>query len=133
MIGKTHPLLNEKHHLKDSFLCEFLLLNDFLTQKNQVLYQPISKFPVITRDLSFLIEKKYHFFDIIQTIKSNLSFDLVDCQLFDVYQTNEEQQLSLALRFTFSNPYKNLQNAEIDKNLAQIITTLIQNYQITIR
>lgn len=59
--------------------------------------------------------------------------DLVDCQLFDVYQTNEEQQLSLALRFTFSNPYKNLQNAEIDKNLAQIITTLIQNYQITIR
>ncbi|WP_373402524.1 phenylalanine--tRNA ligase subunit beta [Candidatus Phytoplasma solani] len=133
MIGKTHPLLNEKHHLKDSFLCEFLLLNDFLAQKNQVLYQPISKFPVITRDLSFLIEKKYHFFDIIQTIKSNLSFDLVDCQLFDVYQTNEEQQLSLALRFTFSNPYKNLQNAEIDKNLAQIITTLIQNYQITIR
>ncbi|WP_349401748.1 phenylalanyl-tRNA synthetase beta chain [Candidatus Phytoplasma solani] len=134
LIGKTHPTLNEKYHLKESFVCELLLLDQFLTQKNKIVYQPISKFPIITRDLAFLIDPKYCFLDITKTIKTNLSLDLIDCQLFDVYQiNNDKKELSLAFRLSFSNPSQNLEKNMIEQRMHIIIETLIKHYQIKIR
>ncbi|MBP5835720.1 phenylalanine--tRNA ligase subunit beta [Candidatus Phytoplasma meliae] len=136
IIGKTHPQFNEKHHLKDSFLCEFLLTKPILTQTPTTLYQPISKFPVITRDLAFFINQKYSFEHVIQTINKNSSLDLINCELFDVYQattSNQDKIRSLGLRLSFSNPNKNLDKTTIDQKMQTIIQTLMKKYQIQIR
>ncbi|MBS2126430.1 phenylalanine--tRNA ligase subunit beta ['Fragaria x ananassa' phyllody phytoplasma] len=136
IIGKTHPQFNEKHHLKDSFLCEFLLTKTILNQTPTTLYQPISKFPVITRDLAFFINQKYSFEHVIQTINKDSSLDLINCELFDVYQvitSNQDKIRSLGLRFSFSNPNKNLDKPTIDQRIQTIIQTLMKKYQIQIR
>ncbi|CAM11865.1 Phenylalanyl-tRNA synthetase beta-chain [Candidatus Phytoplasma australiense] len=133
-IGKIHPNLNEKHHLKDSFVCEILLSDQLLNKNYKIVYHPISKFPVVTRDLSFLIASQYAFLDVQKTIQKHSFLDLIDCQLFDVYQIdNDKKELSLAFRLSFSSPFNNLEKEIIDQRMNIIVDNLIQNYQIKIR
>ncbi|WP_374695730.1 hypothetical protein ACEW7V_01115 [Areca yellow leaf disease phytoplasma] len=44
------------------------------------------KFPTVIRDLAFLVDTKYSFYQIEKTIKQTTPFDLIKCELFDVYQ-----------------------------------------------
>ncbi len=130
VIGKTHPQLNAKHHLKESFLCELFLTDEILNTTKTLTFQPIPKFPNVIRDLAFLVDTKYSFYQIEQTIKQINPFNLIKCELFDVYQmpTTKEKH-SLALRLFFNN----LDKKELEYCMEKINSNLIKKFQIEIR
>ncbi|WP_024563491.1 phenylalanine--tRNA ligase subunit beta [Candidatus Phytoplasma tritici] len=134
VIGKTHPLLNAKHNLKESFLCELFLTDEILNTTKTLTFQPIPKFPTVIRDLAFLVDTKYSFYQIEQTIKKTTPFDLIKCELFDVYQmpTTKEKH-SLALRLFFNNLEKNLEKQDVEHCMEKITSNLIKHFHIEIR
>jgi phenylalanyl-tRNA synthetase beta chain len=134
VIGKTHPQLNNKHHLKESFLCELFLSDEILNAKKILSFQPITKFPTVIRDLAFLIDTKYSFYQIKKTIKEIASFYLIKCELFDVYQTSKiKDKHSLALRLFFNKFDKNLEKQDVEQIMKKITCNLIKYYNIEIR
>ncbi|ABC65251.1 phenylalanyl-tRNA synthetase beta chain [Aster yellows witches'-broom phytoplasma AYWB] len=134
VIGKTHPQLNAKHHLKESFLCELFLSDEILNTTKTLTFRPIPKFPTVIRDLSFLVDTKYSFYQIEQIIKQTTPFDLIKCELFDVYQTpTTKEKQSFALRFFFNNLDKNLEKQDVEHCMKKITYNLIKHFRIEIR
>lgn len=134
VIGKTHPQLNTKYHLKESFLCELFLTDEILNTTKTFTFQPIPKFPTVIRDLAFLVDTKYSFYQIEQTIKQTTPFDLIKCELFDVYQIPKtKEKHSLALRLFFHNLDKNLEKQDVEHCMEKITSNLIKHFHIEIR
>src|SRR5690554_4614803 len=68
VIGKTHPLTDETYDIKDAYVLE-LDLSQLITTKASMIFESISKYPSIQRDISFVVSKDYPISDILGIIK----------------------------------------------------------------
>ncbi len=117
LIGQIHPNI-----LKDSYALE---LNLDLLIKNtnlKVDYQPVSKYPSITRDISLIIDKTVLNDKITNIIKQTGRKELINIELFDYYLDEKlaENLVSLAYRLTFNSSEKTLLKEDIDKIIRSI-------------
>jgi phenylalanyl-tRNA synthetase beta chain len=83
------------------------------------IYQPILKYPPIIEDLSFVINPKVYYSDLVQLIKE-VSSIIQSIELIDSYKN------SLAFRITYQNPQKNLTDEEVGEIRKKIIAKVIQ-------
>lgn len=117
----------------------YLDLNwDILQKKavrNKTVYQPVSKFPVVSRDLSMILDNKVAYGDIEKLVSSLRIKKLSDVKMFDLYQSDKlgEGKKSIALSFLFTDDQKTLTDKETDKMMQQIIKSLGDRYQAEIR
>jgi len=106
-------------------------LQTLLAEKeNAVFYQPLPKFPAITRDVSFVVKRSTSFAEIIQSVE-NLGFELCRKVSFvDVYEGQGmlDEERSVTIRFEYRSEERTLTEAEIEgvhlKILAQIESKL---------
>src|SRR5690606_10291812 len=85
VIGKIHPTVAKDYDLEDVFAFEFdLTLISNVSEK--LSYESVSRFPSITRDISFVISKAYAIGDVLKLIKQTARKLITDVTLFDVYQ-----------------------------------------------
>jgi phenylalanyl-tRNA synthetase beta chain len=137
-FGQINPLSSYKNNIsKDIFLFEFeleTLKNEFKKQKLPI-YQPYSLYPKITKDLSFIVDKKVHFNQIQNTIFKIETEYLKNIELVDKYDGNPipNHQISLCIQLTFQSLEKTLLTKEIEKNIENIQKILIEEYNIKIR
>ena len=137
-FGQINPLSSYKNNIsKDIFLFEFeleTLKNEFKKQKLPI-YQPYSLYPKITKDLSFIVDKKVHFNQIKNTILKTETEYLKNIELVDKYDGNPipNHQISLCIQLTFQSLEKTLLTKEIEKNIENIQKFLIEEYNIKIR
>lgn len=138
IFGQIHPLSSYKNNIsKDIFLFEFELeaLKKEFKKQNLPLYQPYSLYPKISKDLSFVIDKKIRFKEIESTILKVGTDYLTNIKLLDQYEGKSipEHQVSLCIQLTFQSSEKTLTTKEIEKILENIQTFLIQEHSIKIR
>lgn len=88
VFGELHP--NAKNSLgfnKNNALVLEMNISPLLDAKvSLVKMSPISKFPVVTRDLALLVKKDVGSNDIIRVIKKNGGGIVKDAKIFDVYE-----------------------------------------------
>jgi phenylalanyl-tRNA synthetase beta chain len=134
-IGEIHPSLKTKFHIQDSFIFEINLYKTFLEESKINKFKEITKFPYIIRDLSFLINKKYNFNQIFQTLKNEISDFLVECKLLDFFQDDKLSlnEYSLTFRLIFNSSEKSLRKENVNDFMKLIESKLIQKYKIKIR
>ena len=98
-------------------------------------YQPIAKYPSITRDLSILIEKHVRVGKIIERIQAAASplLQKIDCQ--GIYENKKwgGNKHSVHIRILFSNPERTLEDTHIDHEMQVITRALKENFQVEIR
>ena len=138
VFGQIHPIVAKKNNIPpELFLFEFnfeILKNEF-KQKKLALYQQYSLYPKITKDLSFIVDRKIHFNEIKTTILNHGSTYLKSVELLDEYQGSSipKHQTSLCLQLTFQSTEKTLLTKEIDEIVESLSKILETQYSITIR
>lgn len=138
VFGQIHPIAAKKNNISIGlFLFEFnfeILKTEF-QQKNLSLYQPYSLYPKITKDLSFVVDRKIPFTEIKATILDHGTEYLKSVDLLDEYQGSSipKDQTSLCIQLTFQSTEKTLITKEIDEILNNLYKVLGTKYNINIR
>lgn len=134
-IGALHPRLADAldlHH--DVLLFEINL--EALIGHGAPRYKPISKYPQIRRDLSFLIDTDVQVMQIESTVRATVKENwLKSFDVFDVY-TGEgipAGKKSLAISITLQDEHRTLVDTEINSLIDAIINTLESKFSIILR
>jgi phenylalanyl-tRNA synthetase beta chain len=95
-------------------------------RKNKIIYQEVSKFPAVRRDLSMLIDANITFGQLKQIAQKSERKLLKGVNVFDVYQGDKlpAGKKSYALSFTLQDEEKTL----TDKTIDAIMQKLIYNF-----
>ena len=134
-IGKLHPMIAKHHNLIDVYVLELDLRELLVEPTKQLKYIPISKYPSISRDLSFIVNQDISVTSITELIWQTARKLLVDVTLFDVYQGESvgENKHSLAYSLTFNDVNKTLEALDVDKAIKSIKNRLEFTFKAEIR
>ncbi|MGN6196139.1 MAG: phenylalanine--tRNA ligase subunit beta [Ginsengibacter sp.] len=105
------------------------------TNNREIVYQPVSKFPQVQRDLSIVVDKKISYAEIENLVKSLQIKRLKKIQLFDVFENEKlgESKKSFAINFTFLDKEKTMTDGEVEAMMDKIITNLENKLNAVIR
>ena len=136
-IGKVHPDLAHKFDLGDSDLYIFELAFDHLrlVANAGMSSKDLPKFPLIRRDLSFMVPIEIRDAQIRTSIKKAGALSLKDYGVFDLYKGKgiPEGQKSMAYYFVFGSDERTLSDSEVDGSMLKIIDGLKKEFLINIR
>lgn len=130
IIGRIHPLLNKE----DIFVSEISM--DKLIKKIKPLkYKNAPKYPGISKDLAFIIDKNIASDTISKTIKSSGGRNLTNVEVFDIYTGNkiDNDKKSIAFSLTFEDPNKTLTDEEVTIIFNNIINKVIKEHNAILR
>lgn len=127
VFGEVHPKFNFKNPV---YIFE-LNLNEFSDwRKNNLIlnYDEYSKYPSITKDISFLINKSSSFTNLEKEIKT-ICNNLINIYYFDIYLDPLNIDLIfIGIRLEFQSSLATLTNEEIDKEMIKIKKILVSNF-----
>lgn len=100
--------------------------NDAFINFNSMNYEEISDFPLINRDLSFLIKKETVLNELINSIHS-FEHELIKEKFsFDLYDDPNSETLKIGYRFVFQSNQKTLTDSEVDKVMNDIVESTLR-------
>jgi phenylalanyl-tRNA synthetase beta chain len=133
-IGALHPDLYNDLDLKGPvYLFELELAP--LTQPPLPRHQPISKFPLVRRDLSFTLAVDIPIKKVMECVWRQAPSALRDLQLFDVYQGEgiDSGKKSIALGLIFQQSSSTLMDTDVEGMMADIAKRLAGELGATLR
>ena len=134
-VGALHPHLLQKLDARAGDIYVFEI-NDFaiLPLMHLPYYQAISKFPMVRRDLAFVVDKEIAATTILTAIQEQMGKRLSDAYLFDVYQgENLGDKLSLAVALYLQDSEKTLQDEEVESSIAMLVAYLKNTFNAELR
>lgn len=135
-VGELHPKVLDRLSLpKQLYLLQIdleLLLQELQKVKH---YEPLPKYPKITRDLAILIDKKIVANAVEETIEENGGRHLKNISLFDVYEGEriDKDKKSLAFTLSFQSNERTLTDEEIRNDIEAIIKALAEKFVASLR
>ena len=134
-LGVLHPRLGDELDLSNEVML-FELSLDPLIHDRPALYQPISKYPQIRRDLSLLVDNDISATQIEQAVRDVVaeawlkSFDVFDVYIGEGIPSGKK---SLAIALTLQDNHRTLVDAEINTIIGAIIKKLDEEFGIILR
>ncbi len=135
VLANLHPKYAKENSLGDTYVFE-LDLDAILDSKvNTFKYEPICKYPSVTRDLAIVVKKEVEAGEIIKVIKQTARKYLIDLEVFDLYvgENVNADEKSLAIKLTFQDSTKTLETADVDKVISSILNRLDFNLKARLR
>ncbi|AJI52585.1 phenylalanine--tRNA ligase subunit beta [Francisella philomiragia] len=124
VIGVIHPSVLKTFQIKAKAPIVFELDLDVLVNKKIPSFEKISKYPSVSRDISFLVDKSVLAGDIIKAISDlNISI-LKDLNIFDIYESEENARKSIALSMLFQDNDKTLDDIIINQAVDSALSIL---------
>lgn len=122
VLGELHPRWTQKYDLPQSPLLFELNLAAALNQ-SKIIYQPVSKFQPVRRDLAFIIDEQVTAQQLLNTLAKIDHPAIQEIALFDVYrgQGVAEGKKSLAVKIILQSLGQTLTDEEVDKIVTEII------------
>ncbi|HEY5464699.1 MAG TPA: phenylalanine--tRNA ligase subunit beta [Hanamia sp.] len=128
IAGSVNKLNLEEFSIKQPvfFLCIDWEKLISLTRDQNIIFEPIARFPLVHRDLSIITDKKVSYLEVEDLVKSLQLSKLESILLFDVFENEKlgENKKSLAFNFTFLDKEKTLTDKEIENWMNKIINLL---------
>lgn len=135
VLGEIHPLLKDEYHLnkENLVMLEADLSVLFETKSSSLHFQEISKFPSLSRDYAFIIDKKYNYQDIKTDIKKSSSL-IKEIKLFDIFNGDilTKNKISIAINVSLEGDHTLTEN-EITNVDSLIREVLVKKYGASIR
>lgn len=136
-FGKVSPVALKKADVdKEVFYADFSFDQILaVTKKNKIVYQEVSKFPAVRRDLSMLIDKAITFNQLKQIAQRTERKLLTQVDVFDVYEGDKlpAGKKSYALSFILQDSEKTLTDKAIDSIMQKLIYNLSKEAGAEIR
>lgn len=123
-LGSLHKKLLRQAGIKQSvFYVQFDWEYLMKVSGKKTIYQEVSKFPEVKRDLSLVIDKKVSFDAIIAVARKNAGALLKDIQLFDIYEGDKiaVDQKAYAMTFVLQDKQQTLTDKVIDKTMNRLM------------
>lgn len=136
ILGLLRESILEAYSLKEKvWAAEIDLEALFEMQPQMFQYTPVSKFPSVVRDVTFIADQGVTYQEIKTTIDGLSLPNLEKCEFIDRFKGNAipRGKVSLSLRFTFRDLHKTLQAATVDNLLKRIIKNLQNAFDFQLR
>lgn len=128
-LGMLHPKITA---VADAYVFECAL--DALAKPAVIQYLNTSKYPGVTRDLSFFLAKEVHYQQLLEVIGSIPCEFLHKVSIFDVYQDQQTpDQKSMAISIILKHKSRTLVEEEVNSYIIQVVTALEQEFNIDLR
>jgi phenylalanyl-tRNA synthetase beta chain len=127
VIGELHPEWVQKYELGAAPVVFELDLSALLAVPMPS-YLPVSRFPVVERDLAFVVTQETVLQTLVDGLQKAASEIVKQINLFDVYQGKglDDGKKSLAFRVVMQDTDKTLADAEVDVAIAQLVAAAQQ-------
>lgn len=101
---------------------------------NHPIYHHYSQFPVVKRDIAFIVDKKSKMGDVVSAIKKSSDL-IISISLFDKYKDDKigQQNQSLAFHLLFQSTNATLKDAEVNQIMVEIESMLKKEFKVKIR
>jgi len=134
-MGALHPAIAAALSLpKNIYLFEMDL--EQLQQRQIPQFAPLSKFPMIRRDLAILLDEQVSAQAVLDTVRSNVDADLLrDLRLFDLYQGEhlEAGEKSLAFGLFLQHDDRTLTDEEVEGVVTHVVSQLTEAHGARLR
>ena len=133
-LGELHPEWAQKYELPLAPVV-FELELDVVKAASVPVYQDVSKFPPVVRDIAIVVDQGIALQTLLDGLKGHLPRIVQDIQLFDVYAGKgiQENKKSLAFRIVMQDTQRTLQDSEIDAALQQLIVFVERQFAAQLR
>ncbi|UBM27249.1 phenylalanine--tRNA ligase subunit beta [Pseudomonas sp. p1(2021b)] len=133
-LGAIHPELAKTLGLERPVFVFELVLGD-VVEGRLPKFSELSKFPEVRRDLALIAGRDVASSSVLEVIRDNAGEWLTDLRLFDVYQGKgiDPDRKSLAVGLTWQHPSRTLNDDEVNTTLQNILTSLEQRLNTTLR
>ncbi len=133
-IGELHPKEAKRLDLDQTFILE-IDLSGLLEVELENLYQMISKYPSIERDLAVVVSEEVEVAKMMALIKQTVRQQIKALSIFDVYQGShiEKGMKSVAFNLVFNDVNKTLESEEVDKLMRKVIIRLERELNAKVR
>ncbi len=135
-FGQLNPVIAEKLDVEKEIYVGEIYYDEFAKLFNdKIVFKPISKYPIIDRDIALIIDDELECDKIIDCIKKNGGEFLDSVNLFDIYKGSQigENKKSMAFNLKFVSLDRTLTVEEIDKTISKILDALKQNLNAELR
>ncbi len=131
IIGKLHPSI-----MKDEvYVLEINLEKLFESKPSRMTYKEIPKFPSISKDVAFVVNKKIKSEEIVNIIKKSGGKLLNKISIFDIYvgEKLDSCEKSIAFNLEFRDISKTLTEDEVMEVFNKIIDTVTSKLNCSVR
>ncbi|MDG5229007.1 phenylalanine--tRNA ligase subunit beta [Staphylococcus aureus] len=127
-IGELHPTLSADNDLKRTYVFELNFDALMAVSVGYINYQPIPRFPGMSRDIALEVDQNIPAADLLSTIHAHGGNILKDTLVFDVYQGEhlEKGKKSIAIRLNYLDTEETLTDERVSKVQAEIEAALIE-------
>ncbi|HEU65495.1 MAG TPA: phenylalanine--tRNA ligase subunit beta [Chloroflexi bacterium] len=134
IVGDVHPRVAQAFELSNIVCLMEVDLEKLLTGLTGIKeYQPIPRFPSVTRDIALVVDEQVNYQSVEAIIRS---FPLVTTvTLFDLYRGEQISagKKSFAIRVIYQSPGHTLTDEEVDRTQEQMLDRLYQELGATLR
>ena len=133
-LGAVNPKNLEQLNIKQEVIL-FEVLADGLPKKITSNFKRFSRFPVASRDLSFIVSNDISNNEVIKLIESKCGKNIKKINLFDIYEGDRIPKNKRSLTYTLSwqSKTKTLTDIEIDKIVENIVLFLSKKIDAKLR
>jgi len=137
-LGKA----KNKNLKRETSLAELIFDDIFHFLEEEKGYEPLPKYPAVSRDISFFVDGDQKIGEIMQSIKKINSRLIKDIDFIDEFyikekgggkMTDKTRNRSLTLRIIFQTPSRTLTKEEVDEEMKKIISMLCQKFKAEMR
>ncbi|MGT2829346.1 phenylalanine--tRNA ligase subunit beta [Streptococcus hillyeri] len=134
-VGQVHPQTAKDYGIPETYVAEINLDAVEAAITTEQVFQDITKFPAVSRDIALLLDKHITHQAIVGAIEKAGVKRLTAIKLFDVYAGANlgEDKKSMAYSLTFQNPTDNLTDEEVAGYMEKITKALIENVGAEVR
>ncbi|HDA7209522.1 TPA: phenylalanine--tRNA ligase subunit beta [Staphylococcus aureus] len=127
-IGELHPISAADNDLKRTYVFELNFDALMAVSVGYINYQPIPRFPGMSRDIALEVDQNIPAADLLSTIHAHGGNILKDTLVFDVYQGEhlEKGKKSIAIRLNYLDTEETLTDERVSKVQAEIEAALIE-------
>jgi phenylalanyl-tRNA synthetase, beta subunit, non-spirochete bacterial len=135
-MGEIHPDVAENFSIAGrAYLAELEIEPIFVARRTNIRYRPLSRFPVVSRDLALLVEKEIESELLAQIMREQAGRILESVELFDAYdgQNLPEGRKSLAYSLQFLSNDHTLTDEEVNEQIERILRALHEHFGAELR
>lgn len=127
-IGQLHPATEKAYDLDETYVfqCDVSQLVNLSTDLG--LYSPLPKFPAITRDLAFVVDRSVTASSLTSIIREQAGDLLESLTLFDVYAGDRiaADKKSMAFSLVYRHQERTLLDEEVQQSTSRIVQALAE-------
>ncbi|MCA1031991.1 phenylalanine--tRNA ligase subunit beta [Bacillus timonensis] len=134
-VGQVHPDVQKELDLNETYVFELALMEVLEADVEEITYEPIPRFPMMTRDIALVVDKSIPSGDIKNVIIETGGKLLKDVFVFDLYEGErmEEGKKSVAYSLRYFDPQRTLTDEEVTKTHQNVLKAVEEKFSATLR